>query len=82
MLDSDEFKKKLAEEFKERFKLEGARAWIESGFERDVTQSWRDAVNAALKDASREHKADMEAAVLKHIRETAVDGKIKGVTPA
>jgi hypothetical protein len=74
VLGSSEFKKKLAKEFKERFKLEDARAWIDKGFERDDTQSWRVALNAALQDAyTREHKPDLEAAVRKHIRETVAD---------
>ena len=52
MLGTDELKESMAEEFEERFKLQGAEAWIESGFEyRDDTQSWRDAVKRVLRDA-------------------------------
>jgi hypothetical protein len=39
------------EALKERFKLEGARAWIKTGFKRDDSQSWRDAAKATLQAA-------------------------------
>ena len=38
MLDVDELKNKMVEEFQERFGLEAAREWIEKGFEDDRTQ--------------------------------------------
>jgi hypothetical protein len=71
-LDTDELKKKMVEEFKERFKLQGAEAWIKTGFKRDDTQSWRDALNATL-DAAYEakHKDALLDAVSEYITEAA-----------
>ena len=75
MLATDALKEKMAEEFQERFKLRGARAWIETGFKRDDTQSWRNALKDTLQRAHHaKHKADMEASVREYIRET-VAGK-------
>jgi hypothetical protein len=71
MLDTDDLKNKMVEEFYERFKLRGARAWIETGFKRDDTQSWRDALNATLAAAyRRKHKDALHDAVREYIRET------------
>jgi hypothetical protein len=74
MLGTDELKKEIAEEFEEHFKLQGARAWIETGFERDDTQGWRDAVKATLQAAHDAKPKDaMRDAVRKHILETVAD---------
>src|SRR5215217_1390377 len=62
--DTGELKKKMAEEFKERFKLQGAEAWIKTGFKRDDTQSWRDVLNATLQAAyTAKHRDDLRDAV-------------------
>jgi hypothetical protein len=75
MLGVPDLKEKVAKEFQERFKLQGARAWVEAGFKRDDSQSWRDALKDTLQRAhDAKHKTDMEASVRKHIRET-VAGK-------
>ena len=74
ILLTDELKAKMAEEFEERFKLQGARAWIETGFKRDDTQSWRDALKGTLQRAyDAKHEADMEASVREYIRETVAE---------
>jgi hypothetical protein len=71
ILDAEDLKNKLVEEFQERFKLQGARAWIETGFKHDDTQSWRDALNATLAAAyRRKHKDALHDAVREYIRET------------
>ncbi len=71
MLGTEELKKKMAEEFEERFKLEGAERWIKAGFKRDDTQSWRAALNATL-DAAYEtkHKGALRDAVREYITES------------
>jgi hypothetical protein len=72
MLDTDELKKKLAEEFEERFKLQGAEAWIKTGFKRDDTQSWRDALNATLEAAyEAKHKDALLEGVEAYVKEVA-----------
>jgi hypothetical protein len=74
MLDTDELKKKMVEEFRDRFKLRGARAWIETGFKRDNTQSWREALKGTLQAAyDAKHKDALEKAVRESIRNTVAD---------
>jgi len=74
MLDTADLKAKMAEEFEECFKLQGARAWIETGFKRDDTQSWRDALKGALQRIYHaKHKPDLEEAVREYIQETVAD---------
>jgi hypothetical protein len=71
ILVTDDLKKKMVEEFEKRFKLQGARAWIETGFRRDDTQSWRDAMKTTLQAAyTTKHKDDLHEAVREYIRET------------
>jgi DNA topoisomerase VI subunit A len=63
-----------AEEFEGRFKLQDARARIEECFERDDTQSWRDALNGNLQAAyEAKHKAALEKAVRESVRNTVAD---------
>ena len=70
VLDTGELKRKMAEEFEERFKLEGAERWIKAGFKRDDTQSWRRALNATLDAAYRaKHRDGLEEAVREYITE-------------
>jgi len=72
VLDTDELKRKMAEEFQGRFKLEGAERWIKAGFKRDATQSWRRALNATLDAAYRaKHRDALEEAVREYITEAA-----------
>src|SRR5215213_1798773 len=74
MLDADEIKNKMVEEFEERFKLQGARAWIETGFKRDDTLSWRDALKDTLRAAYEgKHKADLRGSVREYVRESVKD---------
>jgi hypothetical protein len=76
MLDTDELKNKVVEEFQECFKLQGARAWIETGFRRDDTQSWRDALKDTLQAAyEAKHKDTLKKAVRESIRKTVADDK-------
>jgi DNA topoisomerase VI subunit A len=70
ILDTDELKMKMSKEFKERFKLQGAEAWIKTGFKRDDTQSWRGVLNHTL-DAA--YKAKHEDALLDAVREYITD---------
>ena len=71
MLDVDGLKDKMVEEFEERFKLQGARAWIETGFKRDDTLSWRDALKDTLKAAYEgKHKADLRDSVREYVQES------------
>src|SRR5215216_838542 len=68
MLDADKLKNKMVEEFEERFKLQGARAWIETGFKRDDTLSWRDALKDTLRAAYEgKHKADLRGSVREYV---------------
>ena len=74
MLDADKLKNKMVEEFEERFKLQGARAWIETDFKRDDTLSWRDALKDTLRAAYEgKHKADLRGSVREYVRESVKD---------
>lgn len=74
MLDADGLKKKMAAKFQERFKLQGARTWIETGFKDDDTLSWRDALKRTLEAAyAGKHKTDLEEAVREYVRESVKD---------
>jgi DNA topoisomerase VI subunit B len=79
ILATDELKAEMAEEFEERFKLQGARAWIETEFEqRDNTKSWRDALRSTLQRAyDVKHKRDLKEAVRGHIRQTVADNAVE-----
>ncbi|MBA3637385.1 MAG: hypothetical protein H0W57_13360 [Rubrobacteraceae bacterium] len=69
MLDTDELKKKMAEEFQERFELQDAEAWIKAGFKRDDTQSWRAVLKATLDAAyDGKHKGDLRDSVREHVQ--------------
>lgn len=78
MLDTDELKNKMVEEFEERFKLQGAKAWIETEFKhRDDSKSWRDAVKGTLQAAyTTKHRDALRDAVREYITETvAAEGE-------
>jgi hypothetical protein len=77
ILDTEELKKRMVEEFQERFKLEGARTWIETGFKRDDSQSWRTVLKETLEAAHKaKHKSALQDAVRDYIREAIVaDGE-------
>jgi hypothetical protein len=67
VLASDELKNKMSHEFQDRFKLQGAKAWIETEFKhRDDSKSWRDALEDTLQRAyEAKHKSGLEEAVRK-----------------
>jgi DNA topoisomerase VI subunit A len=70
LLDTDELKKKMAEEFQARFKLQGAESWIKAGFKRDDAQSWRAVLNATLEAAyEAKHAQAMKEAVREYASE-------------
>ena len=70
LLQSDELKMNTAKELQERFGLEGARGWIEEGFENDRSKSWSGVLDEKLEKRYRaEHKGDLRDAVRRHVRE-------------
>jgi len=75
LLAADELKAKMAEEFEGRFKLQGARAWIETEFDkRDDAKSWRDALKGTLQRAyDAKHKPSLAKAVQKYVREKSFE---------
>jgi hypothetical protein len=83
MLDTDELKKKMADEFQGRFELEGATRWIKAGFKRDDTQSWRAVLNATLEAAyGRKHKNALHDAVRNYVRERVAEETADGELPS
>jgi hypothetical protein len=79
VIGTDDLKKKMVEEFQERFRLQGAKSWIETGFKRDDTQSWRAAVKSTIQAAyDAKHKDELHDAVRECILETvaAEDAKV------
>ncbi len=85
VLATDELKAKMVEEFQERFKLQGARAWIKTEFEhRDDSKSWREAVKDTLQAAyTTKHRDALRDAVREYITEAAAEdeGEEKPRTP-
>jgi hypothetical protein len=78
IIATDKLKKEMTKEFEDRFKLQGARAWIETGFKRDDEQSWRDAVNSTLRAAyAAKHKNDLHEAVREYVLETVQESNGK-----
>jgi DNA topoisomerase VI subunit A len=74
ILDADELKNKMVEEFQERFRLDEAREWIEKGFEDDRTQSWRGVLKAKLEKLyENEHADDLRDSVHEYIQESVDD---------
>jgi len=70
-LDTDALKDKMVEDFEERFGLDGARRWIEQGFEDDRSKSWRGVLEEELEKLYvDEHEDDMRDAVREHVRES------------
>jgi hypothetical protein len=79
MLDTEELKKKMVEEFQERFGLDDAREWIEKGFEEDRSKSWRDVLKKKLQNLYEdEHEDDVRDAVREYVQESAGGGSLGG----
>jgi len=80
MLATDELKTKMAKEFEERFKLQGARAWIETEFaQRDDAKSWRDALKRTLQRAyGAKHKRGLKEAVREYVQKRLEDDEDEG----
>jgi hypothetical protein len=71
MLKIDELKQKVGNAFMERFGLDGAREWIEKGFEEDRFVSWRGVVDATLERLYEENHAHaVSDAVREHVRKS------------
>jgi len=67
----DELKQKVGNAFMERFGLDGAREWIEKGFEEDRFVSWRGVVDATLERLYEENHAHaISDAVREHVRKS------------
>jgi DNA topoisomerase VI subunit A len=76
ILDTDELKNNMVEEFQERFGLEGAREWIENGFEDDRSKSWRAVLEEKLEKLYEdEHEDGLRDAVRGYIRESVGKGR-------
>jgi hypothetical protein len=74
MLGTDDLKKKMVEEFQERFGLEAAKEWIEKGFEDDLAQSWREVLRAKIEKLYEdEHKDDLRDSVREYVKDRAGD---------
>jgi len=71
LIGTGELKSRLRKDFEPLFKLQGARVWAETEFEkRDREKSWRGAVQGILQTAyEAKHKKRVREAVRQHIRE-------------
>ena len=70
LLGTKDLKSRLRDDFEERFKLQGARTWAATEFDkRDVKKSWREAVKATLQAAYEAKHQDgrVHEEVLKHL---------------
>jgi hypothetical protein len=71
MLKIDELKQKVANAFMERFGLDGAREWIEKGFEEDCFMSWREVLDTTLEKLYEDDHAQVVSdAVREHVRKS------------
>jgi GNAT superfamily N-acetyltransferase len=71
VLGTDVLKDKIVEDFEEPFGLDGAREWIEQGFEDDRSKSWRSVLEEQLEKLHEDnHKDDMSDAVREHVRKS------------
>jgi hypothetical protein len=71
VLGTDALKDKIVEDFEEPFGLDGAREWIEQGFEDDRSKSWRSVLEEQLEKLHEDnHKDDMSDAVREHVRKS------------
>jgi hypothetical protein len=71
MLKIDELKQKVVNAFMERFGLDGAREWIEKGFEEDRFMSWREVLNTTLEKLYEDdHAHAVGDAVREHVRKS------------
>jgi GNAT superfamily N-acetyltransferase len=71
VLSTDVLKDKIVEDFEEPFGLDGAREWIEQGFEDDRSKSWRSVLEEQLEKLHEDnHKDDMSDAVREHVRKS------------
>jgi hypothetical protein len=72
LLGIADLKAELAEEYQERYKLQGARAWIKTEFEHgDDSKSWRDAVRDTLQAAhTAKHRDALRDALRERISKT------------
>jgi hypothetical protein len=71
MLKIDELKQKVANAFMERFGLDGAREWIEKGFEEDRFMSWREVLDTTLEKLYEDDHAQVVSdAVREHVRKS------------
>jgi hypothetical protein len=71
MLKIDELKQKVANAFMERFGLDGAREWIEKGFEEDCFMSWREVLDTTLEKLYEDDHAEVVSdAVREHVRKS------------
>jgi hypothetical protein len=73
MLKIDELKQKVGNAFMERFGLDGAREWIEKGFEEDRFVSWHEVLDRTLERLYEENHAHaVSDAVREHVRRKSV----------
>jgi GNAT superfamily N-acetyltransferase len=71
VLGTDALKDKIVEDFEEPFGLDGAREWIEQGFEDDRSKSWRSVLEEQLEKLHEDNdKDDMSDAVREHVRKS------------
>jgi Topoisomerase 6 subunit A/Spo11, Toprim domain len=71
MLKIDELKQKVGNAFMERFGLDGAREWIEKGFEEDCFMSWREVLDTTLEKLYEDDHAQVVSdAVREHVRKS------------
>ena len=71
MLKIDELKQNVANAFMERFGLDGAKEWIEEGFDEDRFMSWREVLDTTLEQLYEDdHAHAISDAVREHVRKS------------
>lgn len=68
LLDLDDLKNAIAEQFEEAMQLSESRGWITEAFAKDRTQSWRAALDAAIRDRLDDRDDDLDDTLKNEIK--------------
>ncbi len=69
LISSEEFKKEIADQFLDEFKLDRARRHIEARFDKDRSLSWRAALEKSLEEVQEKHADAFKDTVEQKLRE-------------
>jgi hypothetical protein len=71
LLESSDLYRRIADEFRDKMDLSGARKWIEAAFRRDSSLPWTSAVDDRLRKSLAENEDEMEAVIREWLQRIA-----------